>query len=68
MGAVAVFDVKSVKCASSDLSKHDQSLVTEVAMLKSQPFKYEHMKDYPEQLMYLTGLSLANWSRLWQFL
>ena len=70
MGAAAVFDVKSVEGDIRDfkLSKQDQSLATEVAMLKSQLFRYENIKDYPEQLMYMTGLSLANWSRLCQFL
>ena len=55
MGAAAVFDVKSVEGDSRDfkLSKQDQSLVTEVAMLKSQLFNYENIKDYPEQLMYI---------------
>ena len=57
MGAAAVFDVKSVEGDSRDfkLSKQDQSRVTEVAMLKSQLFSYENIKDYPEQLMYMTG-------------
>ena len=57
MGAAAVFDVKSVEGDSRDfkLSKQDQSRVTEVAMLKSQLFSYENIKDYPEQLMYRTG-------------
>ena len=70
MGAAAVFDVKSVVGDSRDfkLSEQDQSLVTEVAMLKSQLFSYENIKDYHEQLMYMTGLSLAIWSRLCHFL
>ena len=68
MGAAAVFDVKSVEGDSKDFSKQDQSLVSEAAMLKTQLFRYEHIKHYPEQVMYMTGLSLANWSRLCQFL
>ena len=68
MGAAAVFDVKSVEGDSKDFSKQDQSLVAEVAMLKTQLFRYENIKDYPKQVMYMTGLSLANWSCLCQFL
>ena len=60
MGAAAVFDVKSVGGDSRDLSKQDQSLVPEVAMLKSQLFRYENIKDYPEQLMYMTGVVYAS--------
>ena len=43
MGAAAVFVVKSVGGDSRDLSKQDQSLVTEVATLKSQLFSYENL-------------------------
>ena len=68
MGAAATFDVKSVEGDSRDLSKQDQSLVAEVAVLKSQLFRYENIKVYLEQLSYLTGLSLAYWSRLWKSL
>ena len=56
------------KATAEMYRKQNQSLVAEVAMLKSQLFKYDNIKDHPEQLAYLTGLSPSNWSLLWKFL
>ena len=56
------------KATAETYRKQNQSLVAEMAMLKSQLFKYDNTKDHPEQLTYLTGLSPLNWSLLWKFL
>ena len=65
VGAEAVFEVKSVEGDSRTYQTRTRPLVAELAMMKSQLFRYENIKDYPEQLPYVTGLSLANLSCLW---